>query len=167
MTAPGQPGTELDTTLHLSPETVQRFAQMAMLIPSETTDAVESIVSAILNSPTWEMLSDPWESRSAEELDGKRLRIDGLQRRPSDYRDGLGIFLVVHCTDLANGEKFAWPTGSVSVVAQLVRAYAGGWLPLIAEIIIAERTTENGYRPHHLKFLGRVTANEPKEEVPF
>lgn len=149
-----EPGTEVAVTQPLSAELVQQFAQMAMLIPSETTDAMESIVSAILNAPTWRELDDPWQSRGAEKVEGKRLRIDDITRRPSDYRDGLSIFLVVHCTDVTNGEKVVWTTSSTGIVAQLVRAYAAGWLPVLAQVVIAKRATESGYRPHHLQFFG-------------
>lgn len=166
MTQPSQPGTEVDTTLQLSKELVQQFAQMAMAIPGETTDALDSIIGAILGAPSWEHLSDPWESSKAELLAGRTLRIDGLSRRPSDYRDGLGIFLVVHYTDTRTGEPGVWTTGSTACVAQLARAYAAGWLPLYAQIVIAERPTKEGYKPHHLKFLGK--ADKPAgEKMPF
>lgn len=166
MTPPDKPGTDIEVGVNLSPEMIHQFAQMAMMIPGETTDAVESIIGAILNAPTWENLSDPWESTDAEALAGKTLLITGLKRRPSDFRDGLGIFLVVSYTDTKSGESKVWTTGSVACVAQLTRAYAGGWLPLYAQVVVAERPTENGYRPHHLKFLGSAGKPAP-EKMPF
>lgn len=150
------PGTELATMPQLSPELVQKFAQMAMLIPSETTDAMDSIISAILAAPTWEHLADPWESVGAEKLAGKMFRIDSITRRPSQFQDGLGLFLVVHITDTRTGESSVFTTSSTAVVAQLVHAYVSGWLPLYAELVVAERVTEKGYRPHHLKFHGQA-----------
>jgi hypothetical protein len=127
---------------------------MATLVPSETGDAVESILDAILNAPTWEQLSAPWETAEVEALAGRVLRIDSIVRRPSDFRDGLGVFLVVHYVDVTSGETGVLTTSSVSVVAQLVKAYAAGWLPIYASFVIAERPTEAGYRPHHLKVTG-------------
>jgi hypothetical protein len=138
----------------LSPELVSQFAQMATLIPSETTDAVESIVAQILAAPAWDTLDAPWETDGIEKLRGRIFTIDRLTRRPSTFRDGLGIFLVVHSTDARTGETFVWTSSSTGVVAQLVRAYAADWLPLFASLIVAERPTESGYYPHHLKFHG-------------
>lgn len=166
MTTPSKPGTDIEVGAALSPETVRQFASMAMMIPDENTDAVESIVSAILNAPAWDDLSDPWESTGVADLEGKTLIIHGLMRRPSDFKDGLGIFLVVQYTDAKTGEAGVWTTGSVACVAQLARAYAGGWLPLYAQVIVAERPTQSGYRPHHLKFIGRADKPAP-EQMPF
>jgi hypothetical protein len=138
----------------LSPELVAQFAAMAMMIESETTDAVESIVAQILAAPGWDTLDAPWETTSAEQLRGRIFTIDRLTRRPSQFRDGLGLFLVVHSTDARTGETFVWTSSATGVVAQLVRAYAAEWLPLFASLVIAERPTESGYYPHHLKFHG-------------
>jgi hypothetical protein len=164
MTDSNEPGTDVAVGAPISTELATQFAQMAMMIPSETGDAVENILAAVLAAPSWEKLADPWESADAEALVGKMLCIQSLVRRPSDFRDGLGVFLVVHATDVKSGEAVTFTTGSVSVVGQLVRAYAMGWLPIYAEMIVATRQTESGYRPHHLKFLGRpttMTADKP------
>lgn len=166
MTDQTKPGTDIEVGLTLPAEMVRQFAAMAMMIPSEGTDAIESIIGTILAAPTWENLSDPWESSAAEKLAGHTLLITDVVRRPSDFKDGLGVFLVVHYTDTKSGERGVWTTGSTACVAQLARAHAGGWLPLYAQIVVAERATERGYRPHHLKFLGR--ADKPvSEAMPF
>lgn len=149
----GQPGTEV-ATRELSPELVERFATMATMIPGETGDAVESIITAILNAPGWDALDQPWEAQGAEELAGVVFQINSLKRRPSRYKDGLGLFLVIGCIRQDTGESFTWTTSATGVVAQLVAAYARDWLPLWATVVIAERPTESGYRPHHLKFFG-------------
>lgn len=138
----------------LSAELVAQFSQMAMLIPSETTDAVESIVAQILAAPSWDKLDAPWETTAAETLRGRIFTIDSLKRRPSTFRDGLGLFLVVHGSDARTGEAITWTSSSTGVVAQLVHAYAADWLPIYASLVIAERPTESGYHPHHLKFHG-------------
>lgn len=138
----------------MSAELVEKFAQMATLIPSEDGSGYERIVEAILSAEAVDALDEPWQSTQAEKLAGRVLRIDSLTRRPSDFKSGLGVFLVVRSTDTHSGEVVTWTTGSVAIVAQLVRAYALGGLPVYAELIIAERPTEAGYRPHHLKFYG-------------
>lgn len=139
-------------------ELARKFAQMATLIPAEKEDSVDTILAAILAADSWEHLADPWESTNAAALAGRRLLIRSLLRRPSDFRDGLGIFLVVDSVDANTGEPVVWTTSSVAIVAQLVRAYVLGDLPAYAEVIVAARPTEAGYRPQHLKFYGKPAA---------
>lgn len=134
-------------------ELVARFVQMATMVPSEDGSGMERIVEQLLNAESWEQLSDPWESTNAEKLRGKRLRVDSLMRRPSTYPGGLGIFLIVKGVDLGTGEAIVWTTSSQAVIAQLVRAYARGWIPCVCEMVIADRPTERGFYPHHLRFL--------------
>lgn len=154
MTDQTKTGTEVVPAAILTPDLARRFADMAMMVPSETGDATENILAAILNADSWEGLSAPWDTTDVESIAGRVLRIDSVIRRPSDFRDGLNLFLVVHYVDVTTGEASVLTTSSVSVVAQLVRAYAAGWLPIYAEFVIAERPTEAGYRPHHLKVTG-------------
>lgn len=148
-----QQETAQGTVAEFPRELVARFVQMATLIPSEDGSGMERIIEQLLNAESWEDLSDPWESTNAEKLRGKRLRIDSLTRRPSQYPGGLGVFLVVKGVDLGTGEAIVWTTSAQAVIAQLVRAYAKKWLPCVAEMIIADRPTEAGYYPHHLRFL--------------
>jgi hypothetical protein len=142
----------------IDPETVQRFATMAMAIPSEDGSGMDRIVDAILSADSWESLADPWESTNAEKLRGKRIIVRSLTRRPSQFRGSLGIFLVVHSAWSSTGEDFVWTTSSVAVVAQLVRAYMLGALPAVVEMVIADRPTEAGYYPHHLRFIAGSVA---------
>lgn len=160
---PAGPGQALAVT---NPELAARFAEMATLIPSETGDGAERILEQILAAPSWDHLDDPWESSNAAGLAGKTLLIRSCTRRPSDFRDGLGIFLVVDSLDARTGEAIIWTTSAVSIVAQLVRAYSLGELPAYAQVIVAERATERGYHPHHLKFTGRPGL-EPADEPAF
>lgn len=134
-------------------ELVAQFVRMATLVPSEDGSGMERIVEQLLSAESWEELSDPWEASNAEKLRGKRLRVDSIMRRPSQYRGGLGIFLVVKGVDLGTGEAIVWTTSSQAVIAQLVRAYAKKWIPCVCEMVIADRPTEAGYYPHHLRFL--------------
>lgn len=155
MTDQTKPGTDVAEVQQLSPELARQFADMATLVPTETGDATENILGAILNAANWDDLDQPWESSAVDALTGKVLKINSIVRRPSDFADGLGVFLVVRYTDTSSGELGVFTTSSLSVVAQLVRAYAAGWLPMYAEFIVAQRPTERGYRPHHLKIVGR------------
>ena len=137
-----------------SAELLKQFTHMVTLVPAEDGAGQERILAAILAAETIDDLDAPWDTTKADKLAGKVLRIDQLMRRPSDFRAGLGIFLVVHSVDTVSGEKIVWTTSSVSIVGQLVRAYALGKMPCYAELIIAERPTRDGYHPHHLKFYG-------------
>ena len=134
----------------LSPELVQRFAQMAMMIPEDDGSATERILEQILSAETLEELNAPWDVGKARELAGVLLRVDQLKRQPSSFAGGLKIFLVVSYTNTRTGEQKVLATSSMSVVAQLVRGYAISGLPLYAEFVIADRPTSNGYHPHHL-----------------
>lgn len=158
-------GTDVDPSRDeiapVSPALIERFAAMATMIPTEDGQAYERIVEAILASASIDALDEPWDTTKAETLLGKVLCINSLTRRPSDFKSGLRIFLVIDSTDTHTGERIVWTTGSVAIVAQLVRAYTLGALPCYAELIVAERPTEAGYRPHHLKFWGQPADGNP------
>jgi hypothetical protein len=155
----GETGAEVAPVI--SKELMQRFANMAMAVPSEGEAAYERILLQVLGADTWEQLNEPWESTKAEKLAGKLIKVTGLLRRPSDFKGGLGIFLVVDGTDVNSGERVVVTTGSVSVVGQLVWLYFKGSLPAYVEWVIPERTTESGFRPHHLMIRGI----EPKDDA--
>lgn len=148
-----QPGTELAPIV--SESTLARFTQMAIGIPeADDSDAYESIVLQLLAASDVDGLNAPWDTDAAEKLAGYRLRIESITRRPSDYKEGLGIYLVCQGTNMGTGEKFTLTTGSVSVVAQLARAWYLGQFPVICELVIADKLTKNGYRPQHLLISG-------------
>jgi hypothetical protein len=153
MPGPAEPDDRSGDVAIIDPATVEKFATMAMLIPSEDGSGMERIVDAILSADSWESLADPWESTNAEKLRGKRLIVRSLTRRPSQFKGGLGIFLVVRSAWSSTGEEFVWTTSSVAVVAQLVRAWMLRALPAVVEMVIADRPTEAGYYPHHLRFI--------------
>jgi hypothetical protein len=164
-------GTDVVPVKELSAELVATFSQMAMIIPEGDDNAMEQIMLAVLAAGSWEQLSDPWETDNAERLAGKTLLIERVTRHPSDIAGGLGIFLVAHGTDMRSGEKVVFSTGSLGVMAQLVRAHTAGWLPLFAQLVIAERATKDGFRPQHLKFVGQPkqapAEDKTPETVPF
>lgn len=144
------PGTEL--AIPYSQEVANIFASMVAGIPElDDEDASERIVLQLLAATDVTDLNAPWDSATAEDLAGKRLRIDTIARQPSDFQDGLGVYLVCKGLNLDTGEKLVFTTGAVSIVAQLVRAHFLGGLPAICELVIAERPTKKGYRPQHLK----------------
>ena len=44
-------------------------------------------------------------------------------------------------------------TSAVSVVIQLARAWQLGLFPVIADVVVAERPTERGFYPIHLRIV--------------
>jgi hypothetical protein len=140
--------------LQLSPETLKTFASMATMIPEAEGSAYDSILSSIFNVTSWDQLDDPWDTTKTEGLMGVEMRIDQITRRNSSYKGGLGLFLVVHAHDVTRERSLVWTTGSVAMIGQLVVAYARGWFPLYAELVVAAEPTDNGYYPQHLKILG-------------
>jgi hypothetical protein len=148
-----QPGSALEV---LDPGLLRQFSEMASLIPSETTGGMERILAQVLAAQHWDDLDAPWESSSAEALAGKQVVISRIERRPSDFREGLGIFLVCHGADYKTGEPVVVTTSAIGVIGQLVRAYALKALPLVVEFVISERPTKDGYHPHHLKVIGSL-----------
>lgn len=149
-TTDNRPGTEI--TPVVSQATLALFAQMAVSIPEATdSEAYEAIVLQLLAAEDVDSLNAPWDSNAAEDLAGYRLKIETIERRQSDYAGGLGLFLTLKGVKITTGDKFVWSTGSVSIVAQLARAWHLNAFPVIAELVIADTPTANGYRPQHLK----------------
>lgn len=151
--------TSTDVAQVVSQETMALFAAMAVGIPeADDSEAYESIVTQLLSADGLDALNAPWESGKAEQLAGKRLKIESMARRASDYGEGLGIYLVIKGTNLETGERFTLTIGSVSVVAQLARIHHLGALPAVVELQVADRPTSKGYRPMHLKVLSLSVA---------
>lgn len=165
MASKDTPATDVDTqqstevALINDTALLERFAEMAVMIPADLGSGTEDILAKILSAKTWDQLDEPWETTDIEDILGKSLRITKVQRRPSTMKGGLGVFLVIHMQDAKTGAEYVKTTGSVSVVAQIARAYALGVTSMLVEWCRAERPTENGYYPQHLKVLDAVVPN--------
>jgi hypothetical protein len=138
----------------ISEETRRQFASMAMAIPDADGSGSERIVLAILGAQSWDELDAPWDKEPKDELVGKEMWIHSLMRRPSSFADGLGIFLVVRAKLVDEAREIVFSTSSVSVVAQLAKAYMLGALPICAVLRKSDRPTERGYWPQHLEIIG-------------
>lgn len=134
----------------LPPPLLRQFADMAMLLPETEQDGGAAIIDAILNTVDVQELDAPWDDKDPEALWNRWLVITDASRSPSEYEDGLGVFLVVQAHDEEEGTDITFTTGSVGVVAQIVRAYANDDLPLRAKIVPAKKRTRRGYLPTHL-----------------
>jgi hypothetical protein len=145
-----EPGTEVVPVV--SQATMALFSQMAVGIPeADDGDAYESIVLQLLNAEDLDAFNAPWDTESAAKLAGKRLKIESMARRASDFAEGLGIYIVLKGIILDTGEPFVFSTGGIANVATLARIHFSGKLPAIVELVIADTPTAKGFRPQHLK----------------
>lgn len=136
----------------VSQATMALFAQMAVGIPeADDGEAYENIVLQLLNADDLDQFNAPWDTEAAATLAGKRLRLESMARRASDFAGGLGMYLVTKGVVLDTGEPFVWTTGGVANVASLARIHFTGKLPAIVELVIADTPTANGFRPQHLR----------------
>lgn len=149
-TTDNQPGT--DVVPVVSQATMALFAQMAVGIPeADDGEAYENIVLQLLSADDVDAFNAPWDTEAAATLAGKRLKIDSMARRPSDFAGGLGLYMVLKGVILDTGEPFVFTTGGIANVASLARIHFTGKLPAIAELVIADTPTSKGFRPQHLK----------------
>lgn len=129
---------------------IARFAEMAMMLPETESDGGASIIEAILGTVNVGDLDKPWDAKDPEALCNEWLIVTDASRSMSDYADGLGVFLVVKAVQDDTGEEITFTTGSMAVVAQIVRAYAGDMFPLKCKMVMSDKPTKGGYRPMHL-----------------
>ena len=145
-----QPGT--DVVPVVSQATMALFSQMAVGIPeADDGEAYENIVLQLLSADGLDEFNAPWDTDAASSLAGKRLKVESMARRASDFAGGLGIYIVLKGVVLDTGEPFVFTTGGVANVASLARIHFTGKLPAIVELVIADTPTSKGYRPQHLK----------------
>ena len=137
----------------ISAEAAERVRQLAGAIPGDDGNGAERIVTQLLDAQTIDDLNAPWEGTSGRNLAGKRLAIRRVTQRPSQFSDGAGIFLVADAVDANTGEPAVFTTSALSVVIQLARVHQLGLFPVIAEVEVAERPTERGFYPYHLRII--------------
>lgn len=143
-----------NTEMVISPETRELFASMVVAVPeAEDGSGTERILLAVLQANNWDALDDPWDTEKTAALVGVELAIHTISRHASSYEDGLGVFLVAHAKRLDDGREVVFSTGSISVVAQLVRAYMLGAFPLYAILRQSDKPTKRGYYPQHLEIM--------------
>lgn len=149
-TTQDQPGTDIVPVV--SQATLALFSQMAVGIPeADDGEAYENIVLQLLNAEDLDAFNAPWDTEAAAGLAGKRLKIESMARRASDFAGGLGLYIVLKGVCLDTGEPFTFTTGGVANVASLARIHFTGKLPAIVELVIADTPTAKGFRPQHLK----------------
>lgn len=128
------------------------FEAMLADVPEADAGGYERILASLATAKSLEDLEAPWRAQGADAYLGEWLSIRGIHKMPSDYQTGLPWFLVVDAASRETGEAVTFTTGSVNIVAQLVRAHALGLFPLVAKIVESDRVTAAGFRPQRLVF---------------
>ena len=146
------------------PKLLAQFAEKVTIIPAEDDGAMDRIMAQVLSATSWEDLDKPWEATKVKDIAGRTFVLHGAKRRPSDFRDGLGMFLVLSVTDVLTGKDGVIITGSAAVIGQIVQAYVLNALPLLVEFVVAERPSQDGYHPHHLKVHGTRAVTDSERQ---
>lgn len=136
----------------VSGDALVRYESMLASVPDAGQQGYERILEALSEAQSLDDLEAPWRSRGGEQFLGQRLLIKGISKMPSDFRGGLPWFLVVDAELSDGGGDATFTTGSVNVVAQLVRAYTLGLFPLEAVLVESERPTAAGFTVQRLVF---------------
>jgi hypothetical protein len=129
------------------------YDAMIATVPEAGGDGIDNILVQIAQAADVADLDAPWRSTGLVELRNIPIRVTAIRRIASDYAGGLPWFLVVDAAVRATGETVTFTTGAVSVVAQLVKAWSMGAMPLDVVPRVAERASKNGYYPQHLEVI--------------
>lgn len=130
---------------------LDQFNQMVIMLPEVESDGGASMITQILNTVDVQELDAPWDTKDPEKLVDLLIHITDARRAPSDFAGGLGQFLVLDAVIAASGEQVTFTTGSVMVVAQVVKAFVLDALPLACVLRKSERPTADGFYPQHLE----------------
>lgn len=133
----------------VSPKVLAQFAEMIRMVPTGS-GGIDSMLAQIFNANGLQGLDAPWAGDGLPELPvGNLLFFNAIESRESDYKGGLGAYLVVDCITPTSGEIKKYSTGAVMVVGQLVKAYVSGEFPFAA--FVEEAETKAGFTSLHLK----------------
>lgn len=158
-TATAEVATTQDTApAPISQEVAERVRAIVRDVPGDDGSGAERIVTQLLDAQSIDDLNAPWDGTATRNLAGRRLIIRGITQRPSSFEDGAGVFLVADAVDAKTGEPAVFTTSALSVVIQLARAWQLGLFPVIAEVVVADRPTERGFYPIHLRIVAAGNA---------
>lgn len=132
-------------------DVIAAYEAMLSQVPDAGDQGIEAILEQIAQATTPGDLDAPWNAGGFGALAGIPIRVYGIRKMPSDFGSGLSFFLVVDGARLDSGEKITATTGSVSVVAQLVKAWSLDAFPWDVVPTLAKRPTKDGYYPMHLE----------------
>jgi hypothetical protein len=155
MTTPNRPTTEIiDAATNLRTE-VGGLESMVLLVselPEADGDATDRILAQLLAADSAADLNRPWEASGIEQWLDRALDIRSVTRAPSDFEDGIGVYVVINARAVGTGRDVIVTTGSTAIIAQLIMAHRNGWLPIVATPRGPKRPPKNGRTPYHLEF---------------
>lgn len=137
----------------LRPSVVEAYESMITSVPEAGADGFDSILAALAMATDVADLDAPWRSTGLTAVANVPIRVTGIRKMPSDFPGGLPWFLIIDGAIIDTGETVAITTGAVSVVAQLVKAWALDAFPLDVVPRIAARPSRSGYFPQHLEIV--------------
>lgn len=143
---------EAETGVQLSPNAVKAYESMLVAVPDVDSGSYERILETIARAKSLADLDAPWRSDGMAAYIDSPLVIRGIAKAPSDFKGALPWFLVVDAVTVPDGEPARFTTGSINVVAQLVKAFAMGAFPVTVIPRQADRPTKDGYYPQRLQF---------------
>lgn len=134
-------------------ELVDAYSAMIADVPESGGDGMEGILLALSQATDVADLDAPWRTAGLDDYLNQRLRVIAIRKVPSEYDGGLPWFLVMDAAVVGSGELVTITTGAVSVVAQLVKAWALGAFPLTVIPRQADRPSRAGFYPQHLEIV--------------
>ena len=134
----------------VSPALVQ-YQAMIDTVPDAGGDGVESILEQLAAATDVTQLDEPWRVGGLGQLADRPLVVQSIAKMPAEFDGPIPYFLIVRGATADTGETFTATTGALSVVAQLVKAHAAGWLPWKCVLRIADKPSKAGYFPQHLE----------------
>ncbi|HVT14578.1 MAG TPA: hypothetical protein VHQ90_00155 [Thermoanaerobaculia bacterium] len=128
-------------------------------LPEASGDATERILAAILTAQTAEEVNAIWDAQGIELYLDVPLRIDWVERAPSEFEDGIGVYVVIHGHNPRTDQPVTVTTGSINVIGILIQAVRNDWLPMMATPRGPKRVPKSGRTPYRLELgplrLGR------------
>lgn len=132
------------------------MARLAEMLPQPTEEVLDSMVDQVMAASSLNEMNRMWDANGSKDMVNADLIFRSIHMMPSDFADGLPFFLVCACTDVVTGEQVTMTTGSIMIVAELIRAQLIDALPAEAVITAAKRPTKDGNVPLHLRWVGQI-----------
>lgn len=137
----------------MNDQNMAAFESFLSTVPEVDEGSYENILVKLMNASNVYELDSPFTTDSLAEYKDQPIDITSIRQAPSEFAGGLGVYLLIDLVDLGDGSESTVSTGSVSIVAQLVRANTLGLFPLRCIPRVAKKPTKKGYYPQHLEII--------------
>ncbi len=135
--------------LRVSEEVALQLEPLLDAIPEAAGDD-ENILRAILAAEDPDQIDAPWKGTGLRELVETVVKFNGIRWAPSDFTEGIGVFLICDVT-LPDGERTVVTTGSAACVLQLAKLHALDAFPMELIPKEAQSKRDPGRKPMHLE----------------